>query len=32
MHKGVDYFDLFQVFDFDSMKNEAFIEKYFKNM
>ena len=29
MHKGVDYFDLLQVFDFDTMENEKFIEKYF---
>ena len=29
MHKGVDYFDLLQVFDFDTNKNEKFIEKYF---
>ena len=29
MHKNVDYFDLLQVFSFDAMKNELFIEKYF---
>ena len=28
--KGRDYFDLLQVFDFDTDKNEAFIAKYFK--
>jgi len=32
IHKGVDYFDLLQVFSFDTMKNEKFIEKYFKNI
>ena len=32
MHKNVDYFDLLQVFSFDTMKNELFIEKYFKNV
>ena len=32
MHKGTDYFDLLQVFSFDTMENEAFIEKYFRNM
>jgi len=31
MHKGTDYFDLLQVFRFDTMENEAFIEKYFTN-
>ena len=30
MHKNVDYFKLLQVFSFDTMKNELFIEKYFK--
>jgi len=32
MHKGVDYFDLLQVFSFDTMENEKFIEKYFTNI
>jgi len=32
MHKGNDYFGLLQVFDFDTNKNEKFIEKYFKNI
>ena len=32
MHKGTDYFDLLQVFDFDTDKNEKFIADYFKNM
>ena len=32
MHKGVDYFDLLQVFSFDTMKDEKFIEKYFKKI
>ena len=32
MHKGNDYFDLLQVFSFDTMENEEFIEKYFRNM
>jgi len=32
MQKGTDYFDLLQVFDFDTMKNEKFIEEYFTNM
>ena len=31
MYKNVDYFDLLQVFSFDTMKNELFIEKYFKS-
>ena len=32
MNKGNTYFDLLQVFDIDdTMKNEKFIEKYFKN-
>ena len=30
MHQGNDYFDLLQVFDTDTAKNERFIEKYFK--
>ena len=29
MHKGVDYFDLLQVFSFDTKENEKFIENYF---
>ena len=32
MHKNGDYFDLLQVFSFDTNKNEKFIEKYFKNL
>ena len=32
MHKGNDYFDLLQVFDFDTNKNEKFIEKYFTSL
>ena len=32
MNKGVDYFDLLQVFDKDTIKNEAFIERYFKRL
>ena len=32
MHKSVDYFDLLQVFSFDTMKNELFIEKYFRGI
>jgi len=32
MHKGVDYFDLLHLFSFDTMKNEKFIENYFKKM
>ena len=32
MHKGNDYFNLLQVFDFDTNKNEKFIEKYFTNI
>jgi len=32
MHKGRGYFDLLQVFDFDTMKNEEFIQKYFTNI
>jgi len=32
MHKGTDYFDLLQVFSFDTDKNEKFIADYFKNM
>jgi len=30
MHKGRDYFDFLQVFDFDTNKNEKFIENYFE--
>ena len=30
MHQGNDYFDLLQVFDADTDKNELFIQKYFK--
>ena len=29
MHKGVDYFNLLQVFSFDTEENEKFIENYF---
>jgi len=33
MNKGKKYFDLLQaVFSFDTLENEAFIEKYFRNM
>ena len=33
MNKGKTYFDLLKVFDIhDTMKNEKFIERYFKNM
>jgi len=32
MHKGTDYFDLLQVFDFDTNKNEKFIADYFTNI
>ena len=32
MYNGKYYFDLLQVFDFDTMKNEAFIEKYLTNI
>ena len=32
MNKGKDYFDLLQVFGFDTDKNEKFIADYFKNM
>ena len=32
MHKNVDYFDLLQVLSFDTMKNELFIEKYFRHL
>ena len=32
MNKGVDYFDLLQVFDFDANKNEKFIENYFRRL
>ena len=30
MHKNVHYFDLLQVFSFDTNKNEKFIENYFR--
>ena len=32
MNKGVDYFDLLQVFGTDTIKNEAFLERYFKKL
>ena len=32
MNKGVDYFDLLQVFSHDTHKNEQFIEKYFRRL
>ena len=32
MHKNVDYFDLLQVFSFNTNKNEKFIENYFKHL
>jgi len=32
MHKGIDNFDLLQVFDFHTDKNEKFIADYFKNI
>ena len=32
MNKGVDYFDLLQVFRKDTNYNEKFIEKYFKRL
>ena len=32
MHKGTDYFDLLQVFDFNTNKNEKFIADYFTNI
>ena len=32
MHKGVDYFNLLQVFSFDTEENEKFIENYFSNL
>lgn len=33
MYKGTSYFDLLKLFDFnDTIKNEQFIEKYFKCM
>ena len=32
MNKGVDYFDLLQVFDKDTIKNEKFIERYFRKL
>ena len=30
MHRGNDYFDLLQVFDVDTAKNEKFIQQYFE--
>ena len=30
MHKNGDYFDLLQVFSFDTNKNEKFIENYYR--
>ena len=32
MNKGVDYFDLLQVFSNDTNKNEKFIENYFRSL
>ena len=32
MNKGVDYFDLLQVFSRDTNKNEKFIENYFRRL
>ena len=32
MHQNVDYFDLLQVFDTDTNKNEKFIENYFRHL
>ena len=32
MHKNGDYFNLLQVFSFDTNKNEKFIENYFKHL
>ena len=32
MHKGISYFDLLQVFSFDTEENEKFIEKYIKRL
>ena len=33
MNKGKSYFDLLEVFDiYDTMKNEKFLEQYFKNI
>ena len=32
MNKGVDYFDLLQVFKQDTNYNEKFIERYFKKL
>ena len=32
IHKGKDYSDVLQVFNFDTMKNEMFIERYFKKL
>ena len=32
MHKNVDYFDLLQLFDTDTNRNEKFIENYFRDL
>ena len=32
MHKGTDYFDLLQVFDTDTDRNEKFLENYFRGI
>ena len=32
MHKNVDYFDLLQVFDTDTNRNEKLIENYFRGV
>ena len=32
MHKNGDYFNLLQVFSFNTNKNEKFIENYFKHL
>ena len=32
MHKGTDYFDLLQVFSFDTNRNKKLIENYFKKL
>ena len=32
MNKGKSYFDLLQVFKYDTMENERFIARYFKNI
>ena len=32
MHKNGDYFNLLQVFSFDTNKNEKFIENYFRRL